>query len=223
MTDHTGHVLLIGRDGIEREGLRRLLLEADFTVRCIVPEHARLNARRRDRDNRHLVVLDGSIQDAPAQCREFVATHPDAKVALFMDGETPQQVIEAVAAGAIGVIDKGASCSTLVNSLKLITAGERVIPSLFIDQTLGRGLQDPAASQRIESSSLTDREKAVARCLANGLPNKLIARHLNLAEPTIKVHVKAILRKLGFSNRTQVAIWAVANEGAPAFPHREAS
>jgi two-component system nitrate/nitrite response regulator NarL len=56
---------------------------------------------------------------------------------------------------------------------------------------------------------LSDREKQILRCLVNGLPNKVIARELGIAETTVKVHVKSVLRKIRASNRTQAAMWAV--------------
>jgi two-component system, NarL family, nitrate/nitrite response regulator NarL len=215
MTHRQGHVLLIGQNGLEREGLKHVLVDAGFSVRCIVPEHSRMDTRRKDRDGHHIILIDASVENATVRCRDFVADHPDAKIALLADARVPQQVIDAVKEGAIGVIDKNASCYTLINCLKLVTAGERVIPSDVIRTIIGRGLRRPGSDNKIDASILSEREKAVARGLANGLSNKIIARQLNLAEPTIKVHVKAILRKLGLSNRTQVAIWAVANESEP--------
>jgi two-component system, NarL family, nitrate/nitrite response regulator NarL len=54
----------------------------------------------------------------------------------------------------------------------------------------------------------SNREQTILDLLMQGSSNKRIARQLNIAEPTVKVHIKTILRKLGFSNRTQAAIWA---------------
>ncbi len=58
-------------------------------------------------------------------------------------------------------------------------------------------------------ATLSGRENQILECLVNGLPNKLIARQLNMAEATVKVHLKALLRKLKARNRTQAAIWAI--------------
>lgn len=70
-------------------------------------------------------------------------------------------------------------------------------------------------------SSLSPRERQIAKCLVDGLPNKLIARHLDIAEATVKVHVKSLLRKLNIQNRTQAAILAMRSgffQGAEAVP-----
>jgi two-component system nitrate/nitrite response regulator NarL len=58
---------------------------------------------------------------------------------------------------------------------------------------------------------LSPRETSILRCLARGASNKLIARDIQITEATVKVHVKAILRKIGVANRTQAAIWATTN------------
>jgi two-component system nitrate/nitrite response regulator NarL len=58
---------------------------------------------------------------------------------------------------------------------------------------------------------LSPRETSILQCLARGASNKLIARGIKISEATVKVHVKAILRKIGVANRTQAAIWAMTN------------
>ena len=83
-----------------------------------------------------------------------------------------------------------------------------MIPLKFIDSLTQR--------QRSAATSLTDaaakrlsvREREIVQCLATGMSNKVIARELRLSEPTVKVHVGAILRKLNLANRTKVAVWA---------------
>jgi two-component system nitrate/nitrite response regulator NarL len=63
----------------------------------------------------------------------------------------------------------------------------------------------------ITSKHLSNRELDILKCLAKGEANKTIANHLSICDSTVKVHLKAILRKLGFHNRTQAALWAVQN------------
>jgi DNA-binding NarL/FixJ family response regulator len=59
---------------------------------------------------------------------------------------------------------------------------------------------------------LSDREKQILRCLVDGLPNKLIARELEIAETAVNVNVKSVLRKVRAANRTQAAMWAVTRQ-----------
>jgi two-component system nitrate/nitrite response regulator NarL len=56
---------------------------------------------------------------------------------------------------------------------------------------------------------LTPRENEILGCLTEGASNKLIARQLGITEATVKIHVKALVRKIGVQNRTQAALWAV--------------
>jgi two-component system nitrate/nitrite response regulator NarL len=97
--------------------------------------------------------------------------------------------------------------------------GATVIPSVMLrslmhglSQDFGQSLQDHGEDEpkfpELTSRKLSVRETQILSCLSQGAPNKAIARKLDLTEATIKVHVKAILRKIGAANRTQAAIWA---------------
>jgi two-component system nitrate/nitrite response regulator NarL len=68
--------------------------------------------------------------------------------------------------------------------------------------------QDSARKSERDMALLTDREQAVLRCLADGQPNRLIARTLSITEGTVKVHVKHLLKKLNFRSRVEAAVWA---------------
>ncbi len=73
----------------------------------------------------------------------------------------------------------------------------------------------PQDVPRQRTVHLSDRETEILQCLVNGASNKAIARELNIAEATVKVHVKGLLRKMQLQNRTQAAIWAVSNPLSP--------
>jgi two-component system nitrate/nitrite response regulator NarL len=69
----------------------------------------------------------------------------------------------------------------------------------------------PANDPAMLLNKLSDREAQILRCLTQGASNKVIARELGVAEATVKVHIKAILRKVKASNRTQAAMWATGH------------
>jgi two-component system, NarL family, nitrate/nitrite response regulator NarL len=75
-----------------------------------------------------------------------------------------------------------------------------------------RSIEPSPGEDSIDPLVLSDREKQILRCLVAGLPNKLIARELEIAETTVKVHVKSVLRKVRAANRTQAAMWAVSRQ-----------
>jgi two-component system nitrate/nitrite response regulator NarL len=94
--------------------------------------------------------------------------------------------------------------------LDLIVLGEHVFPSQTLDLLrTGRFLEEPAKLSVCDQTKvLSAREVEVLNCLSVGSANKVIARQFGITEATVKVHVKAILRKIQVKNRTEAAIWA---------------
>lgn len=132
--------------------------------------------------------------------RRMTAIRAGRPVAIITGAPTPAMVDQVMAAGAAGVIPKTASMRSLVNALRFIQAGEVYLPLDLVTQR---------EAARAEAGQIfTPKELLVLRQLGDGKPNKVIALDLSLAEPTIKMHVKAICRKLGVSNRTQAVIAA---------------
>lgn len=121
----------------------------------------------------------------------------------LMSGMAPGGVGErALKLGAAGFLPKTMPARSLINAIRFMAAGERYMP---IEQ--GRGAyRNEAASPYDER--LTPRERQVLKCLCMGLSNKEIARDLDLTEPTIKLHVKMVCRKLEARNRTHAAMLA---------------
>jgi two-component system nitrate/nitrite response regulator NarL len=104
-------------------------------------------------------------------------------------------------------------CSPLITSLQLASLGERILPSSLLDVVLRQSsypLSTQSDAPQIDRANLSQREMDVLCCLTAGYPNKLIARQLDVSEATVKVHVKAILRKLKVGNRTQAAMWGTS-------------
>jgi len=113
---------------------------------------------------------------------------------------------------------KNISAPALVASCRLAMLGEKVFPrivSQFLGMVQSRSAHVEMQATCVGEIELSDRELCIVRSLAAGQTNKCIANHLNITEATVKVNLKAILRKLGASNRTQVAIWALQNNLKP--------
>ena len=106
-----------------------------------------------------------------------------------------------------GILTYDLSVPAFVRSLLLICAGERVFPH---DLALGRKLGAPS-EHRSDPARLSPREREMLSHLVAGSSNKVIARRLDIAEATVKVHLKSVLRKIRVENRTQAAIWALTN------------
>jgi len=90
-----------------------------------------------------------------------------------------------------------------------MNAGLEDVPSQILQLSSPSLIESGPSADPIDTLVLSDREEQILRCLVAGLPNKLIARELGIAETTVKVHVKSVLRKVRAANRTQAAMWAV--------------
>jgi two-component system nitrate/nitrite response regulator NarL len=118
----------------------------------------------------------------------------------------------ALNAGADGFLLKSMSSEALVASLRLVDLGEKVFPTKLATMITSGQIDPTDAEVRVASvKGLTEREREIMRCLVHGESNKMIARQLGITDAMVKVHLKAVLRKLNVSNRTQAAIWAVRN------------
>jgi DNA-binding NarL/FixJ family response regulator len=118
----------------------------------------------------------------------------------IMSGLAPPGVPEkALSIGAAGYLPKTLPARSVVNAIRFMVAGERYLPI---------ELTQPASPSAQSDSGLSPREHQVLQGLCAGKANKEIARDLNLREPTIKLHVKLLCRKLGARNRTHAAMIA---------------
>lgn len=211
-----GHIpiAVVSDNTLAREGMRRILECEEFTVVGAHRSSAGLIAAKDCIESPRIVVLD--IGDDENVCPHVIALHrslPKSKIVILSRDFDFDMMVEAFRSGADGYIIKRIECEPLIGSLRLVHLGEKVMPS-ELAQGLPRrwnGGSLPTLSEREVISLLSDREIETLRFLILGSPNKVIAGHLNISEATIKVHVKAILRKLGAQNRTQAAIWAVNN------------
>ena len=132
---------------------------------------------------------------------------PEAKVALVLGEVTAEAERAARAAGFGGCLPFDMPPHMMLAALSLVAAGSECYD--------GRRGPEPGgqAWPTTSTGELTSREGEVLALVAAGLPNKLIARHLGIAESTVKSHVKQVLRKIGVTNRTQAAAWALGSGG----------
>ena len=159
------------------------------------------------------------VDDVKAQC-------PSARVVVLSDSMEPQEVLQICQAGLDGFCTTTMDRHALVKALEIVMLGETFIPAsiglALLDQ-IRRGQAGglggsialmPANDPAMILTKLSEREAQILRCLTQGASNKLIARELGVAEATVKVHIKAILRKVKATNRTQAAMWAAGHFNA---------
>ena len=133
--------------------------------------------------------------------------HPDLPIVLYSAYDNPTYIARAVALGAAGYILKPAPREKLINALNTAASGESAWTREELRRVTG-ALATPRLSQELDVP-LTHRESEVLRQMAQGLTNKEIAKMLGISYETVKEHVQHILRKIGVTDRTQAAVWAV--------------
>jgi DNA-binding NarL/FixJ family response regulator len=132
---------------------------------------------------------------------------PALPVLVFSTYDNPTYVARAVALGANGYLSKGSTRNELVSAIQTVAKGENAWTRDELRRVTG-ALATPRLASDIDVP-LTQRESEVLRQLSYGLTNKEIAQSLHISYETVKEHVQHILRKLGVSDRTQAAVWAV--------------
>lgn len=195
---------------IVRAGIRSQLSGSGFVVTVEAAHPADAVVRQEGSAAPRLVIVDASF--GTAAIRDIKRRFADAQVVVFAENAEISSLSAAFEAGADGYMLKSISAPALLDSLRLVMHGEKVFPST-LTCFLSAYRQAPPEPQggdcRVGNVQLSDREMRILRGLAQGYTNKRIANALNITEATVKVNLKSVLRKLGMTNRTQVAIWAV--------------
>lgn len=175
----------------------------------ILAEHFEMTEQNPD-----VLLIDAALM-REAIVQPLLAENPDMKLVVL--GDTPDivQIGPLITAGVHAYARSTIGASMLIHIIELVLTGHAVWPNEVL-----RGLYlPPFRTKAIEAESvqskLSPRELLLVDMLRYGHSNKEIARNTNIAEATVKVHVKAILRKLRVQNRTQIAVWAAnrANQG----------
>jgi two-component system nitrate/nitrite response regulator NarL len=206
-------IAIVGKNEIVREGLSRILVEEGFTVLATSVDVAALQPDLTDAPVFDLIVVDAqSMMDGLAAVRTLHHNFPHARVVILGDDFSVETTSETMSCGADGYLAKQISCKPLARSLELIASGEKVVSTRTVQAMIARDWSKAPNCLVLSMPGdvrLSERERGVLQCLARGDANKLISRELDITEATVKVHVKAIMRKLGVLNRTQAAILAV--------------
>ena len=218
------HILLADDHTLIRENLGEFLktLEEGVTVieasslqeaKSIAASHPRFD----------LIILDLKMPGMQGLqgLADMVERYPEVPTVILSGSIDREDVVGALNQGARGYIPKTISGKAMLNAVRLVLSGETYVPSIALpggdDVPLG-SRRDAEPVVRTPLDDLTAREREVLSLLVKGLPNKVIARELDLKEITVKVHLQSVFRKLGVSNRAQAVAHAMAltrNGGSP--------
>jgi two-component system, NarL family, nitrate/nitrite response regulator NarL len=216
-----GNLILCSGNRLFREGLRRILTSTKTTivaeVRTLTEAHD-LMCSGEVKAGLMVCDADENFSDDFESLKSITDRFPKIGIVVLADQMSQRDLDLAMMGGARGFLPKDISPEALQISLALVVLGEDIF-------TAPASLKGPGMPSRTAQpvgqglgnlrSPLSVRESQILQCLENGLPNKTIARDLDMAEATVKVHLKALLRKINVENRTQAAIWSMNNMHMP--------
>jgi two-component system, NarL family, response regulator LiaR len=201
-------VLLVDDHAVVREGLRAFLeLQEGIEVSGEAADgEEAIDAAARLRPDVILMDLVMPRLDGVTAMRSLRERAPGARVIVLTSFLDDDKLLPALRAGAAGYLLKNAEPREVVRAVRAASAGEAlidpVVAARLIETLAADGGEEPL-------DRLTPREREVLVLIGRGFPNKLIARELDVSEKTVKTHVGHVLAKLGVTDRTQAAVFAV--------------
>ncbi len=207
------HILLVDDHTLFREALLHVLNQLDDQVIVLEAsdtlEATQIISQTRNLD---LVLLDIDLPgiDGLTALPELRELAPSVPIVVLSGSENALDVQRALDNGSVGYIPKSCSSHEMLTALRIILQGDIFIPPRLISK-LGKypPIIDNSENTSHSQSLLTTRQIEVLKLMADGLPNKSIARTLNLAEGTVKLHVSAIINALNAKNRTHAVTEAL--------------
>jgi DNA-binding NarL/FixJ family response regulator len=204
-------LLIVDDHEVVRAGLKSLLQGTDIRI-VAEADNATTGLKLTVKHKPDVVLLDVRMPDTDGlNCLARIKLDlPNIPVVMFSAYDNPTYVARAVALGAAGYLSKTSSKKEIIDAIHTASKGETIWTREELRRVTG-ALATPRVGAEIEVP-LTKRENEVLKQLAFGLTNKEIAQALGISYETVKEHVQHILRKIGVSDRTQAAVWAVRKE-----------
>ncbi len=206
-------VLVADDHKIVREGVRAVLERAGFDV-VGEASSGRETIEQVRRHHPDVVLLDIRMPDGDGlQALEAIkSTYPDVRVIMLTTYANPGYLARAVTAGAAGYLTKEADPAQITRAIRAAVSGEQLLDYDLLQMAL-RNIAAQAAELSPDDDDLitplTEQEKVILRLIVAGLSNEDIGRTLSITVNTVKTHIRHIFQKLGVSDRTQAAVWAV--------------
>ena len=197
-------VVIADDHAVVRTGLSQLVRSADDLELVGVAEDGDAAVTLAMEQEADVVLMDLSMprMDGAAATRTLLERRPAAQVVILTSFSDRNRILDALDAGAIGYLLKDAEPDVVLDGIRAAARGEsplapKAARALLAERT-GRG----------SGPELSEREQEVLALVGKGLPNKLIARKLEISDKTVKAHLTRIFRELGVDDRTQAALWA---------------
>ena len=159
-----------------------------------------------------LLLLDLNMKDMSGLdvLRELKSSDLDTRIVMITVSDQAEDLVASLRAGADGYLLKDMEPEQMLENLQSVADG-RIIVSEALTHMLAVALRQQKRPENPEEAGLTEQELRILERIASGKSNKLIGKELDIAEGTVKVHVKHILRKLNLRSRVEAAVWSVEN------------
>jgi two-component system, NarL family, response regulator DevR len=202
-------VFLLDDHEVVRRGLRELFeAEEDFAVvgEASTAEEAltRVPAIQPD-----VAILDVRLADGDGieVCRDLRSAMPNLQCLMLTSYADDEALFSAIMAGASGYVLKNVKGNDLKSAVRRVAAGDSLLDPALTSQVMARVRGESEKDERL--ARLTSQERRILQLIADGKTNRQIADELFLAEKTVKNYVSNLLSKMGFSRRTEAAVYAV--------------
>lgn len=204
-------IMIVDDHPLFRKGLAQLLNDqTDFEVVAEASGGDEALALLTDNEP-DLIILDLNMRgrDGLSTLQMMRERDITSRILMLTVSDAQNDVLSCLRAGADGYLLKDLDPQELLKQIRESANG-----SVVVDSRLASALANAVRERtnpQTGMSSLTDREQQILKLIANGMSNKMIARHFDIVESTVKVHVKHLLKKLGLRSRVEAAIWAIEN------------
>ena len=205
-----GNVLLVSQSVYFRLGLVQALGADTLSVAADVaslPEALPMLQSRHPHID--IIVIDADTIDLTNDIKTLTDQDQELSVVIIVGDPSQVSAQQRAMIKPKALLPNCISAEALNLTLQLVILGENVY--FAPGETIEEAIPAPQASRSGEGSNLSPREAQILSFITKGASNKAIARELNVAESTVKVHVKSVLRKIDVDNRTQAAIWAMGH------------
>ena len=194
-------VLIADDHAIVRAGISTVVGLADGIEIIGEAANGKLAAKKTKELHPDVVIMDlmMPVMDGVEATKSIVAGTPETKILILTTDPSSDDIVQALNAGASGVVIKTASNTSIVAAIRAVAAGKRPIPP-EVELLLKDSTPTP---------EFTDRQRAILESITKGLPNKQIATHFGITLDGVKRHVQKICAKVGASNRAEAVAIAL--------------
>lgn len=203
-------LLIVDDHGLVREGLKAILGQSDLQAQCLeawdevsiwhqITLHADID----------LVLLDIQLPGLSGMelLKSIVKERPQLPIIMLSADHDADTVSQALQLGASGFMPKSSLNQVLISAIRLVVAGGVYIPpEALLKSNHQPTVAAPKPAVGLGTLGLTNRQLDVLRLLLKGMSNKLISRQIDLAEATVKIHIRGILRALNVTTRTEALV-----------------